>query len=159
MRLGVDPGLYRTALAVVEVGPPHRVVQVDVVENEKALERTLELARACGVQVAVVERTTRGPWHPRVPREDLLKVAALGNAVAEALKAQGVRVVRPLAVRAGAWYGGQPPGWRQRFTGLVKPGEGDVFRELLRRKQSGELKGRVPGHPGIADALGMALSL
>lgn len=141
------------------MGPPHRVLHVEVVPNEEAVARALELAEAHGVRLAVVERTTRGPWHPRVPKGELLRVAALGDALEEALRGRGVRVARPLAVRSGAWYEGQRPGWRQRFTGLVKPGEGDVYHELLRRKRAGELLGKVPKHPGIADALGMALSL
>lgn len=156
-RLGADPGRWRTALAVVELGPPHRVLALSVVDSDRAVEEALALAQAHGVLEAVVERTTRGPWHRKVPRGELLAVARVGEALEAGLSGAGVRVRRPLAVRPGAWYGGQRPGWRQRFTGLLHPSEADVYATLRGMRERGELLGKVPKHPGLADAIAMAL--
>lgn len=134
------------------------MLALKVVDSERAAEEAALLAKAVGATEAVVERATRGPWRPRVRPEELRAVEAVGQRVAQALEAAGVRVRRPLAVRGDAWYGEGRPGWRQRLTGLVRPSEGDVYRLLKGLERSGNLVGPVPRHPGLVDAIGMALS-
>lgn len=155
-RLGVDPGEWTTALAVVETEEPE-VLALEIVPNEGLGERLPALVQLYGVEEAVVEQTTRGPWNPRVSRKALKRVRAVGNQAAEVLRRQGVRVYRPLASRPGAWYGGEEPGWRQKLTGLARPSEEDLFHLLLGLKRQGVLKGRIPRHKGLVDAIGMAM--
>lgn len=158
VRMGVDPGAWVSAVAVVRVEREEaEILHTEMVPNELLPSRVAALAETHGVEEAVIERPSKGPWKRGVPKEHLKVLKAVGDELEKVLKERGVSVKRPLPSRADAWYGEGSPGWRQRLTGLCRPSEEDVrvvLRGLARRKA---LKGPVPKTKHLVDAVGMTL--
>ncbi|ADH65408.1 hypothetical protein Mesil_3618 (plasmid) [Allomeiothermus silvanus DSM 9946] len=157
LTLGVDLGLHKSYLAVVEPGQPARVVEVVGAENPQLTAALNRLLATYPIALAVVEGLTRRPLKGRMDSESFRALRRLGHRVSGLLLAQGIEVLRPRAVEAMGWQREEGPGWRQAFTGLTRPREQDVIRRLLELQQEGRLAGEVPRNPHAADAVGMAL--
>lgn len=126
------------------------------VPNEDLAEALGDLLRRYPVREAVVERTAWWVGPAKVAPKVLKRVEKVGKAVARFLEERGVRVKRPLAYHPRAWRG-EPPGWRQRFTGLSKPSEDDVGFALDGLVQGGQVGLREKPTREQVDAVGLAL--
>jgi len=156
--LGIDPGKWKSYMAVLEGAGEgrYRVLALEAPDNEVLEEALGRLLEEVGFGLVVVDEPHPSPLRKGVPVGDLEVLRGLVRRVRRWCGERGVPFMGELASRSRAWYE-KPPGWRQALTGLMRPSERDLFVVLMERKRRGEIEGEVPRHPGLVDAIGLAV--
>lgn len=150
---GVDPGQYKHALAELEVSA--QGIQVRRTLSLVHSEMEVWIRSQPRPDLTVVEETGGTFWNNRNKpgiRQGLRETRRAEDRLLDLLAEREIPVT--LLPCTGSW---ENPGWRQRLTGLTRPNEWDVWQELMARRRGGELRGYVPRHPHLADAIGLAL--
>lgn len=172
--LALDPGEEKTALALVEGKDPlaatlHEgtselyVLLLKRLGNESLEETLRNLVGETPPGLAVVERPLRVKEAKRVlakkgrafPKDRYMRLAQVTASLVRLLRELQVPTLTLIAV--SRTLEDEERGWRQAFTGLLRPSEEDVTRELEALYRLGKLKGPRPRGPHEADALGMAV--
>lgn len=139
VRMGVDPGAWVSAVAVVRVEREEaEILHAEMVPNELLSSRVADLVEAHGVEEAVIERPSKGPWKRGVSKEHLKVLKAVGDEVEKVLEErggereappplEGRRLVRGGKPRVAAEAHGAPPslgGGRASGPEGARPQEG-----------------------------------
>jgi|GEM_PF-2604700 hypothetical protein len=156
LRVGADPGEFKTAFAVVEIQRRARVLEVGSWLNEGLAQNLERLFERWSIDEAIVEGVGR-PWNKRIPPEALRRLQGVVEEIVGFFRARGLPFREVLASGSVLWQEVGDLGWRQRLTGLTKPNEEDVFFTLMAWRRAGSLEGRIPHHSHIVDAIGMTL--
>ena len=154
--LGVDPGRYKTAYALIQGGVPNKILAVESVHNGEILQTLKKQLSLHRPGVALVERPFKNK--KRIDKEDLAYLFNLASQIENWLSGRGIRVLALQASHPKAWIDEEAPlGWRQMLTGLRYPNERDIWHYLFNLKKQGGLEGYIPRNENQVDALGMAL--
>ena len=150
---GIDPGQFKHALAELEVNDQG-------IRIRQALSLVHTEMEACiqsrpRPDLAIVEETEGTYWNKRRKpgiHQSLRQTRQAEERLLDLLEEREIPIISLPC--AGNW---ENPGWRQRLTGLTRPSEWDVWRELMAQRRWGQLRGYIPHHPHLIDAIGMAL--
>lgn len=154
--LGIDPGRYKSAYALIQHGAPNKILAVGSVHNEEVLQTLKEQLSLHRPHVALVERPFKRKKH--INGEDLAYLFNLSSQIQNWLTARGIKTFAIQASHPKAWIDEEAPlGWRQILTGLRYPNEQDIWHYLFNLKKQGGLVGYIPRNENRVDALGMAL--
>jgi Holliday junction resolvasome RuvABC endonuclease subunit len=154
--LGVDPGRYKTAYALIQHGNPNKILVVGSVPNQQVLPTLQTQLSLHQPRVALVERPFKRKKH--INGEDLAYLFNLASQIENWLSARGIKTFAIQASHPKAWIDEESPlGWRQMLTGLRYSSEEDIWHYLFNLKKQGGLVGYIPRNRNQVDALGMAL--
>lgn len=151
---GIDPGQYKHALAELELGGK----QIRIRQTLSLIHTEMEAwIQAQPRPDLVVVEETEGTYRNNRRKPDIHQGLHETRKAQDRLLALLDKLEIPVLLLLPCTSNWEDPGWRQRLTGLWRPNEWDVWKELLSRRRDGQIRGFVPRHPHLADAIGLAL--